>query len=187
MNIILTLSILLIQTHLFSQCECEVTFEFENTFKLEYPADEDDIIQKIEIDDARFYRSAYLRFGEDSIRLNGTWKICHFDSTSMEIMRAECFSAQLIQYPKFSFFGDSVEYFGNNKATYVQRTSVEFVVSDTVLTLTFHPASNKTCVYSYVVEYFDGAKLALRKTEPLEDCPKESVILQISRNAMTRE
>lgn len=186
MKIIFTLTILLIQTHLFAQCECEATFEFENTCKLEYPGNEDEIIQKILLDDVRFYRSAYLRFGEDSIRLNGTWNIIHQDSISMEMMRADCMFNRLIQYPRLKFLGGSVEYFSDNKATYLQRTYVEFVVSDTILILTFHPTSSKPGVYSYVVEFYDGSKLILKKTELPEDSPKESVILQISRSAMTQ-
>jgi hypothetical protein len=182
----LTLTILLLQFAAFAQCDTLATFDFENTCKLEYPFNEDDIIQKIEIDDARFFSSAYLRFGEDSIYLNGTWDIISQDSTSMELMRADYMTNRLIQYPRLKFFGGDLEYFGNNNtATYLCRTFVEFLAMDTVITLKFGVGKSNFSVLSYTPVFFDGSRLLLKRVDNAPVIQKESVILQISKNAMT--
>jgi hypothetical protein len=180
----LTLTILLFQFAAFAQCDTIATFDFENTDKLEYPGYEEEIIQRIEFDDARFFRSAYLRFGEDSIRLNGTWNIIHQDSTSMELIRAEYMTNQLITYSSLKFFGGDVEYFRNSAATYFCRTFVEFLAKDKVITLKFGVDKSNLSELSYTAEFYDGSRLLLKRVENAPAAQKESVILQISKNAM---
>jgi hypothetical protein len=171
--------------HLFGQCDTIVTFEFENICKLEYSGNEVDIIQKIDIDDVRFFRSAYLLFKEDSIQLIGTWDIICQDSTSMELMRADYMTNRLITYPRLKFFGEDVEYFANNKATYLCRTSVEFVAKDSVITLKFGVGTSNLSEHSYTAVFYNGTRLLLKRIDNPQVTQRESVILQISRDAMT--